>query len=197
MSDTEAPRTARRNDDAVADSTPDFNVLIANAGRSMLKPLAPFVGPDGKVHKFTLLNLSRMTSAMWVITLLIFFVTALPSLVGATLLFDKMGEERSRARGFQLEMFKLQTDLEIAKLDRTMLGEGAMKTLQSIVSKVETIGKKQDDSAAWQIEVSAKVEGLVSNVGKLTSRQNSLAAQQAATQAEIKRQAQQPPVSKP
>lgn len=182
-SDGSPTRVDMVREQAVANSSPDFNQMMMAVIRRMLGGVS--------VHPFE--RGFKTLSGTVLLSLMLLFVVGLPVINGSTLLIQVLADSDAAGRSFQLEMFKLQTDVEIKKLDRTLLGDGALKTLQGIAERVDAIGKKQDETAVWQSVVTAQVEGLVANVGKLTSRQNSLAAQQAQTQAQIRQQAQGSP----
>ena len=113
---------------------------------------------------------------------LLFFTIGLQSMVGAALLWDKVNEGRKDSRSYELEMFKIQSDIELKKMDRTMLGDGAMKTLSSIADKLDA----QGTAVAVQGQ---KLDKVMANVDALTKRQNSLAADQQ----EMRKRIEQPP----
>lgn len=117
-------RAIRATDSALATSSPDvhhgFMQLIQKLFRSPSKL---------KVMSGALLS-----------GLMMLFVVGLPAINGTTILIDKLAERAQAERSFQLEMFKLQTDVEIQKLDRQRIGDGAIATLNSISQKIEQQG---------------------------------------------------------
>lgn len=122
-----AARTSRAQDDAMAKSSPDFNTMIMDqvAGLFRVRGKPWFVA----VPSITL-------GAVMAICMM-FFVIGLPSMVGGAILIDKASAEAESSRAYQLEMFKIQSDIELKKMDRTMLGEGAMSVLQQISTKID------------------------------------------------------------
>ena len=128
------PAARRASDRAIANSSPDFNHMMMRLVRNLLSTQQS--GP--------VVQTASMFFGLLLAMLMLFFVVGLPALNGTTILIDKLSESRSAERSYQLDMFKLQTDLEIKKLDRTMLGDGAMKTLLDI-------SKKMDEQAVAQV----------------------------------------------
>lgn len=170
----EEGRPSRRSDEAqanaLAGSTPDLAHNFLRVSEGMVNSGSRF-----KVFAGTTL-----------MSQLLFFTIGLSSMVGAALLIDKVNEGMAARRGFNLEMFKLQTDLELAKLDRTMLGEGAMATLKAIVDKIdlqgETISQIQQSQKTTQEgmqRLSAEVGSLRQGQAATDRRVGGLAASQA------------------
>ena len=159
----EEPRQTRKSDEvqaaALAGSTPDLAHNFMRVAEGMVNSPSIF----------------KVASGTSLLGLLLFFTIGLSSMVGAALLIDKFNEGAAARRGFNLEMFKLQTDLELAKLDRTMLGEGAMATLKAIVDKIdlqgETISQIQESQRTMQQQTQEGMQRLSADVGSLKQAQ--------------------------
>ena len=157
------PAARRASDRAIANSSPDFNHMMMRLVRNLLSTQQS--GP--------VVQTASMFFGLLLAMLMLFFVVGLPALNGTTILIDKLSESRSAERSYQLDMFKLQTDLEIKKLDRTMLGDGAMKTLLDI-------SKKMDEQAVAQVQIGQAVKEQGEIVTRLSSEVGALRAGQVA-----------------
>lgn len=116
----------------------------------------------------------------WLVTLLLLFVVGITALQGTTILWDKITEGKTAEREFQLEMFKLQADIEIKKLDRTLLGDAATKTLGEISKKLDDQAVKMDNQGAQIAKVVADVQTLKDAQDATARRLSGVAAKQGA-----------------
>lgn len=107
------PRTSHA---ALAGSSPDINHGFMRLIRSLFN--------SDKQHKVYL--------GAWLGSLMLLLVVGLPAVNGTTILIDKISDGAKARRAYELERYKLETDVELKKLDRTMLGDGAMQALKAI-----------------------------------------------------------------
>lgn len=119
-------------------SSPDVNAIFQGL-------VEKFLALPGKIGAF----FSWQLSVIWIIAAI-----GVPAMLAAAPLMDKVYQGRAAERSYQLDMYKLQTDIELKKLDRTMLGEGAMSTLQKISEKI-------DQQATQVAHQNAKIEGQI------------------------------------
>lgn len=153
----ERATVSSRTETAIANSSPDFNHMMMR----LIRGLFNVKGKPWWVAVPSIILGSVLASLM------LFFVVGLSSMVGGVILVDKVSAGVEQRRSFELEMFKLQTDVEIKKLDRTMLGDGAMKTLSAISSKL-------DEQGAAITRLNDSVNGLSKRQGALASQQQQL-----------------------
>ena len=165
MSDAEALNHERRRaTDAAAQvlsgSSPDVNAIFQTL-------VERFIGLPGRIGAF----FSWWLSNIWIIAAI-----GVPAMLAAAPLLDKMYEGRAAERAFQLEMFREQADIEVKKLDRTMLGEGAMSTLQQISDKLDQQGnqttKIQLDMQHQNAKIEEKIEQLAGDVKAIKRAQS-------------------------
>jgi hypothetical protein len=124
MTEPDVHQDRRRADTttaALTGSSPDVNAIFQGL-------VTKFIEMPGKIGGF----FSWWLSNIWIIAAI-----GVPAMLAAAPLLDKVYQGRAAERSYQLDMFKLQTDVEIKKLDRTLLGEGAMGTLQKISEKLD------------------------------------------------------------
>lgn len=169
--DDQARRSETR-EEPLATSSPDFN--------HMMMMLVRYVFEHG--GKFGLMIGSLIA------ILMLLFIVGLPAMTGATVLVDKVSQGASANRAFQLEMFKLQTDLELKKMDRTMLGDGAMKTLESISAKLDQQGEALQSQRDQLTNLAAQVSKLDERQALADRRLNSVSAEQQRQRETIQRQ---------
>lgn len=153
MSETEHPSQERRRaSDAAAQvlsgSSPDVNAIF----QGLVEKFIALPGRIGAIFAWGLSNI-------WIIAAI-----GVPAMLAAAPLLDKMYEGRAADRSFQLEMFKLQTNVEIQKLDRTLLGEGAMATLVKISEKL-------DEQANQTTKIQLDVQRLAGDVQEIQKAQ--------------------------
>lgn len=155
-----AERRHRSSDVVLAASAPDVNAIFQGL-------VEKFLALPGKVGAF----FSWWLSNIWIIAAI-----GVPAMLAAAPLLDKMYEGRAAERAFQLEMFKSQTDVEIKKLDRTLLGDGAMATLQKISEKLDQQGnqttKIQLDMQQQNAKIEEKIQRLSDDVKAIQRAQS-------------------------
>lgn len=149
---SEEERVERRRDQqatvALIGSSPDVNAIFQGL-------VERFLGLPGRIGAF----FSWWLSNIWIIAAI-----GVPAMLAAAPLMDKMYAGDVAVRAHELEMFKLQTDVEIKKLDRTLLGEGAMATLKAIADKL-------DQQASQTAQISQDVQRLSADVSTLRQGQ--------------------------
>lgn len=98
-------------------------------------------------------------------------VIGVPAMVTGAVLLDKWQEGREAERTYQARMFEMQTDIELKKMDRTMLGDGAMRTLTEISKTAAQIQETQHMMGEGMQRVSEDVSALKADVGALKQSQ--------------------------
>lgn len=153
-------RFTRATDTVLAASSPDVNAIFQGL-------VEKFLGLPGKIGAV----FSWWLSNIWIIAAI-----GVPAMLAAAPLLDKMYEGRAAERAFQLEMFKSQTDVEIKKLDRTLLGDGAMATLQKISDKLDQQAnqttKIQMDMQHQNAKMEDKIQRLSDDVKQIQRAQS-------------------------
>lgn len=169
----------RRATDAAAQvlsgSSPDVNAIFQGL-------VEKFIALPGKIGAIFAWGLSNI----WIIAAI-----GVPAMLAAAPLLDKMYQGRAAERAYQLDMFKLQTDVEIKKLDRTLLGEGAMSTLEKISDKLDhqanQTAKLQVDMQQQNAKIEDKIQRLADDVKAVQRAQSSTDRRVGAMQAEIRK----------
>jgi hypothetical protein len=162
----------RQSDTMLAGSSPDVNHLFREI-------IDKFMG----IGRWYGIVFAGWLSNFWVLCAI-----GVPAMLSAAVLLDKYMSARAADREFQLQMFELQTDVEIKKLDRTLLGDQATKTLGEISKKLDQQGAKLDQQGAQIAKVVADVE-TVKNAQDATARR---LAGVAAKQGQLERRISQP-----
>lgn len=157
---------------AVAQSSPDFPFHMLSVARSLLKLPEIVLHP---VAMFSLLFSRNVLGAIIALFMLVFIV-GLPVINGSTILIDKMTAATATEHKFQLDMFELQTNVELKKLDKTILGEGAMKTLSEISNKLdqnrEAVRRLGSDMVALRTSTAERINHVVDQQRLLEQRMN-------------------------
>lgn len=124
-SDNAPSQERRRQSDATAtaliSSSPDVNAIFQGL-------VEKFLALPGRIGQF----FSWWLANFWIICAL-----GVPAMLAAAPLLDKMYQGEAAERAYQLEMYKVQSDIELKKLDRNLLGEGALQTLERISEKLD------------------------------------------------------------
>lgn len=174
------PNVQRRsNDHGLEGSTPDISHMFFGVIGRLLGIVQSETAKGG-------IKAAAMTAMMWLVSLLLVIVLGIPALNGVTLFMDKLNEGKSADREYQLKMFELQTDIELKKMDRTMLGADASKTLSEI-------SKKLDGQGAALTQLSDAVKGLQESQSATERRVAGVASRQG----QIERRINQPSESRP
>lgn len=154
-------RQSRGTDALIAGSSPDVNAIFQNL-------IDKFMAA-GKV--------GGALFAWWLSNIWIVAAIGVPAMLAAAPLVDKVYEGSAAEREFQLEMYKLQADIEIKKLDRTMLNDAAAATLKEISKKIDEQGVKLDSQAeridkivAVQDAYAKRMSGFAAKQGQLEKR---------------------------
>lgn len=148
---------------ALISSSPDVNAIFQGL-------VEKFLALPGRIGQF----FSWWLANFWIICAL-----GVPAMLAAAPLLDKMYQGQAAERSYQLEMFKLQTDVEIKKLDRTLLGEGAMATLAQISEKLD---QQSNQTTRIQLDVqrlSGDVQAIQKAQANTDKRVGSIAHSQA------------------
>lgn len=152
--DTQPAPDRRRQSDATAtaliSSSPDVNAIFQGL-------VERFLGLPGRIGAF----FSWWLSNIWIIAAI-----GVPAMLAAAPLMDKIYEGRAAERQYQLEMFKVQSNVEIEKMDRTLLGEGAMSTLKAIAAKLD---QQSEQTLKIQMDVT-KLAGDVEDIQKAQAK---------------------------
>lgn len=154
--------------EALAASEPSFTYQVMSLIRYLFslgaqhKLLAPFLWVIGAI----------------LILMLVIFIVGLPVINGSTLLFNVKAEADAAERAHELKLFELKTDVELKKMDRTMLDQGAIKTLSDISGKLD---QQRDATQQVRMDVqslSVDVQGLRASQANTDRRVSSLAEKQ-------------------
>ena len=166
MSDPESLPERRRTSDvatsALISSAPDVNAIF----QTLVEKFLSLPGRLGAVFAWILSNI-------WVIAAI-----GVPAMLAAAPLLDKKYQGEASIRAHELEMFKLQTQVEIQKLDRTLLGEGAARTLELISQKLD---QQAEQTTKIQMDVqrlSADLQEVQRSQAKTDKRVGAIAANQ-------------------
>lgn len=155
-------RRERRVNAAIGSSSPDVNHLAMSLIRRFLR-----------LEKWYATAFAAFLAMLWKIA-----VIGVPAMIAGALLIDKWQTGTSLEREHELKMFSLQTDVELKKLDKTIVGEGALKTLAAISTKLDE-QKEATQQMRMEVQtVSSKVEALGVAQSKTESRVSGLAASQ-------------------
>ena len=142
----------RRQSDATASalisSSPDVNAIFQGL-------VEKFLALPGRIGGF----FSWWLANFWIICAL-----GVPAMLAAAPLLDKMYQGEAAERSYQLEMYKVQSDIELKKLDRTTLSEGAVATLTRISEKL-------DQQAEQTQKIQMDVQRLSNDVQAVTKAQ--------------------------
>lgn len=153
-------RATRATDTILAGSAPDVNAIFQGL-------VEKFLAIPGKIGAF----FSWWLSNIWIIAAI-----GVPAMLAAAPLMDKVYQGRAAERSYQLEMFKVQSDADMRKMDRTMLGDSAMETLQKISEKLDQQSnqttKIQLDMQFQNAKIEEKIEKLASDVKAIQRAQS-------------------------
>ncbi len=114
-------RRAHPRSNELANSSPDVNHLAMSLIEKFLA-----------IKSWYSTTFAAFLATIWKIAII-----GVPAMVTGAILLDKWQEGQEKERAFETRMFELQTDIELKKMDRTMLGDGAMKTLNEISEKLD------------------------------------------------------------
>lgn len=148
-------RPRRIADEALASSSPDVH-------HGFMQLVQRLFGSESRF---------KVLSGALLAGLMMLFVVGLPAINGTTILIDKLTEREGAERSFQLEMFKLQTDVELKKLDRQLLNEGASATLNEINLKLTQQGDQLRTQGELIADQGKQLDKLAGSVGILEARQ--------------------------
>lgn len=150
MSEEEQEVRDRRRfaDTAAAESSPDENTLL-------MKQIEMFV----TIGKWWAVMIGAFQANIWT-----FAKFAVPAMALMIPILDKCVELISADNDYKLQASAQQAEIEIKRLDRTMLGEGAMVTLNAISGKL-------DQQATQSAKIQEDVQRLAADVGTLKAAQ--------------------------
>lgn len=102
-------------------------------------------------------------------------IIGVPAMVTGAILLDKWQEGQEKERAYQTRMFEVQADIELKKMDRTLLGEGAMATLMEISGKLDQQGTQttrlQVDMQQQNAKIEDKIQRLSDDVKQIQRAQ--------------------------
>lgn len=153
--DSEPPsQERRRQNDATAtaliSSSPDVNAIFQGL-------VEKFISLPGRIGQFF---------AWWLANIWIVCAVGVTALLASIPFVDKLNEGKAQERAFQLDMYKLQSDIELKKLDKTTLSEGAIVTLTKIAEKLDA---QAEQTTKIQLDVQ-RLSGDVQNIQKAQAR---------------------------
>lgn len=158
----------RRQSDATAtaliSSSPDVNAIFQGL-------VEKFLALPGRIGQF----FSWWLANFWIICAL-----GVPAMLAAAPLLDKMYQGEAAERAYQLEMYKVQSDIELKKLDRNLLSEGALQTLTKIAEKL-------DQQAEQTTKIQLDVQRLSGDVQEIQKAQNKNDRRIGSIQAQIRK----------
>lgn len=157
-----APRKA--SNDALAGSAPDLAHNIVRVAERMIDSA----------------HIGKIFGGTWLLNWLMFFLIGLPALVGGALFIDKLREFSASSRSHELALFQIQSEIELKKMDRTLLGQSALKTLGEISNKLDQQGESTQQLRLEVGQIGADVQTLRDAQKKTDRRVGALAAKQAA-----------------
>lgn len=155
-------RQTRGTDALIAGSSPDVNAIF----QSLVDKFMAAGRIGGPIFAWWLSNI-------WVVAAI-----GVPAMLAAAPLVDKVYEGSAAERQFQLEMYKLQADIEIKKLDRTMLSDAAATTLKEISRKIDEQGQQIAKVVAAQGAQGAQIDKVVAAQDATARRLSGVAAKQ-------------------
>lgn len=166
---SETRESNRQTSATLAASSPDVNHLaMALIGRFL------------NVGEWYSTTFAAILATVWKVA-----VIGVPAMVTGAIIIDKVQEGEQAKREFEAKMFSLQTDIELKKLDRTMLGDGAMKTLTAISTKLDQQSESTQQLRLEVQQISADVQTLRQSQAATDRRVSGIAAQQAAIRKQI------------
>lgn len=128
-------RAFPRGGNELANSSPDVNHLAMSLIEKFLA-----------IKSWYSTTFAAFLATIWKIAII-----GVPAMVTGAILLDKWQEGQEKERAYQTRMFELQTDIELKKMDRTMLGDGAMSTLVKISEKLD---QQSNQTTRIQLDVS-------------------------------------------